>query len=484
MFNKPFFMALVCISIFPLYAGDMKVSVNFSAEHYEIMKDYPAAITVTVTDDQGQPLKDRTVQVSPQSDLFTVPTASGKSDANGHAVFAIKTGDKPGSIKVLATVTENANQIGESATAKLVEKIWEKYGISADYDVAQAKVGSPVNLTVTITQSEVAKVGVEVDASITGGKGVFKNKKAKTSGTTNTEGKVSFQITPSAAGHLTVLIRPKNSKDEETFTIDTVKYEDGLGSSRVRTDLILGTTFHNKYDENGKAEGFEDTSRFAQLSFDTLWRRDKKFKVHTGVVIRMSSFPVTPSTDDDPNNNQTNPDGTENTNFVKDTFSEFSDSIVGGLYFNGLPANWCSYSKTNRDPEKPYDVFRFGYIVKASFISRDNIADNEDTLISDYGAGFTFVHYKSKADSAEKDTENEVPMRYISVTYDRFEEYGDEHDEGRLLITAAMRLNTIGGTNGLPFHGGIHANVGKGPDDLRIFAGFRFGLDRLVDMMR
>ena len=347
--------------------------------------------------------------------------------------------------------------------------------VTAEFDSADYQPGVKATLTVTVKEGENPKSGVTVSATIT----KSESNLDKTDQITNSEGKAVFEVTTAKdPGDLIVLITAPNSVPI-TPAAKIHAYQKNLGSSRVRADFIVGTTIHHDYDADGKSQGFDATSEFAEVNYDQMWVRDKSL-LHLGVSVRLSSFPK--STDLMETNGDDGSGGSHIQKADSDTdfqFTDYDDSVAGTIYFDYEPNKWRTRSPTNQDKDNPYDYLRFGIRTMADFISRQKLADNQDAIINNFGAGITFKYYKS----SENDKKNVWPHGFLSATYNRFEEYGDMDPEWRWLITGIMRLDAIGGSDGWPFHLGVHVNAGKGSDDIRIFAGFRFGLDRVVSFL-
>jgi hypothetical protein len=96
-----------------------------------------------------------------------------------------------------------------------------------------------------------------------------------------------------------------------------------------------------------------------------------------------------------------------------------------------------------------------------------------------------FTHSHSAAKSGDLETVNYIPIRFVEISYGWFEQFqGARTHEAhrRLIIDGGIRLVPLSNKI-IPFYAGVHANVGKGPDDVRVFAGFLFKLDKLAELM-
>jgi hypothetical protein len=242
--------------------------------------------------------------------------------------------------------------------------------------------------------------------------------------------------------------------------------------------------FQDKYSAQGVSQGFGDQQFLGQLSFDTLWPlREKSSGKYTGnawhtrLDLRFSSFPVTASETSAGTVTQAS------TTNVPEKFTDVAGSFSPTLYGIYQPKGLAIYSPSSRQAGKPYDAFRLGVLIRAGFTTRDRVsdADKGDTLISQYGVGLRFTHHQTVASGPEEDTTNTLPLRYFEASCVRFEEFAGRRNTNRIVLEAALRLPGLG-TSTLPFYAGVYANVGEGPDDVRIFAAFVFGLDKLPTM--
>ena len=308
---------------------------------------------------------------------------------------------------------------------------------------------------------------------------------------TTKDGKVTVGISGTKPGEVSLIASALGVDIAKVIVIEIEKKTPPSGSYRVRTDLMLGNTFQNTYspilDDKGestdeqKNDGFDSTSPLALLNFDTLWRLDHYVAVHTGVDLVFTGTPVTPeemgmngdSEDDEEMMNGEDPDH---------KFSDYSDSVQADIYIHWQPQKWggMKYTKTNKDPDKPYDAMRFGLIARAGFNNRTEIdSRNGDTLISRFGIGLTFRHHRTAGKDGRFDNINETPLRWVEIRPTFYEDWAGEEEEIRWVITAGIRLD-----DSIPFYAGIHTNVGSGPDDVRVIAGLVFKMNKLANMFQ
>lgn len=240
-------------------------------------------------------------------------------------------------------------------------------------------------------------------------------------------------------------------------------FQAGFASDLVASEFFLGSSFGRSYDEEGKSNGFDESSIVALLRVDTNWGRNDAWNLHTGLEVMFSSFPAEDA-------KTANDEG----------FEQFGDAFTGALAVIYQPGRWAFYTPTshNRDPKLAFDARRLGIVMRTGIISRDNKAENGDTDIAFSRIGFHFEHHQTAASSAKLDNINVFPMRFVELTFGRYEEIFGQEDANRFVLEAGMRLPALGNDR-IPFYAGIYLNAGEGQDDLRIFAGLLFELDAL-----
>jgi hypothetical protein len=311
---------------------------------------------------------------------------------------------------------------------------------------------------------------------------------------TDAEGKAAFTLQVGAADPKPMLAISAEKTgvkcvvERDRLVVEVRAYPSAFASERVTSELILGVIFQDEYSAEGQSKGFGDQQFLGQLSFDTLWPLCKRKSGarcaehsgsawHTRLDLRFSSFPVT---DTETGNGTTEAQAADSS---PETFSDVADSFSPTLVAMYQPAGLAIYSASSSQPGRPYDAFRLGFLIRAGFTNRDKVSEEDegDTLIGQFGVGVRFTHHQTAASTREDDTTNVLPLRYVEASLVRFEEFAGRRNTNRVVLEAALRLPGLG-TSTLPFYAGVYANVGEGPDDVRVFAAFVFGLDRLPTM--
>jgi hypothetical protein len=318
----------------------------------------------------------------------------------------------------------------------------------------------------------------------------------------------SVSMTTESAGSFAVEVTALDANDKEltdpskdnapleegkTYIVGTVSpgYRTTFMSHRVSSEFFVGATFANEYDADGKSTGFSESAPLARLSFDTLWHpgiaesssytggtpahgsrsRRSKFSglLHTGLEMQFASFPFGTGAEA----------GEENL--------ERDNAFSGSLYLLYQPDSaraFASYTATAQREDKPWDAVRWGVFVKPGFTTRTQIdTANRDDDVYRVSVGVRFSHHQTSAPRPIDEWENHTPMRFVEISYTRFQDWAGEPDADRLLVDAGMRVPGLG-SEVIPFFAGIHANTGRGHDDLRVFAGFLFQLDELVRLFQ
>jgi hypothetical protein len=244
-------------------------------------------------------------------------------------------------------------------------------------------------------------------------------------------------------------------------------------SDLVASEFFLGLTFSQDYDDDGVSQGFGNTAGLARLSVDTLWGYNKGWAVHTRLELTGSEIP-----------SEKAPDQEVLTKATDDTLIQYADSFSGSLsayYFPG--GTLAKYKPTSRAKGLPYDAFRLGFVGRFGIITRDTRDISGDSVINYYQAGLSFTHHQTAAANPRSDNLNVFPVRFAELKYGRYEEFAGVPDSDRIIFDGGIRLaNTANGA--IPFYAGLHVNAGDGADDIRVFLGFLFQLDKLATMLK
>jgi hypothetical protein len=283
---------------------------------------------------------------------------------------------------------------------------------------------------------------------------------------------------------------------EENVQLATSGYRGSTISDLLASQVMLGTTFQTEYDESGQSHGFQDTRFFGQLTVNTMLpfgfkdRGVRNSRWHTHLNFLFSSFPVV---------REEGEEGEEEPDRIPDDFSEFADSLTAEAGVTLFLKKLSRYSATSSNEELPYDALRIGIPVKFGIITRDQLEpemvdsgtdgipdtevfDNADRAIWYGSIGFILTHHQTKASSLREEHVNRLPMRWFEAAVVWYEEYAGLKEERRYVFDTGLRLAPLG-NDAVPFYVGMHANLGHGPDDIRIFAGLTFDLDKLAAVM-
>jgi hypothetical protein len=275
----------------------------------------------------------------------------------------------------------------------------------------------------------------------------------------------------------------------------------------------MGQTFANNYDDAGKNTGFGNAGQLVQLTFDTMWKHPRTRWIPpcprqpatvTNDAMSSAVSPANPKTQDVQVTGECNPptplrqDGLLHTElnmaFTKFPFGSattatgaapLENAFTGTLGLIWQPDSWASYSNTSREAGLPYDAVRWGIFSRAGFTTRAQKTDTGDAAIGRGQIGFRFTHHHSQASNGSEEVVNYIPIRFVEVSYGWFEQFqGAKTHQAhrRLVIDGGIRLVPLS-NKVIPFYAGVHANLGKGPDDVRVFAGFLFKLDKIAELM-
>ena len=265
-------------------------------------------------------------------------------------------------------------------------------------------------------------------------------------------------------------------------------------SERFAAELFLGSTFSMSYSDDGGRDGFGNASALGRVSADVLWKNrlakgglslgcegkeagegdeadswklNSPYTIHFGLEALFSSFP-----------SEENEGGLPESQTIS-----LADSFAGRLYMLYQPGDWAHYVKGESPAvgENPsVHAFRFGILAKLGMIARDLKDVDGDTTVETASFGFRLDHYKTEHPDPRRDTVNRFPIFFIEANLAWFEEFARQRDDVRGVINSGVRLT--GGK--IPFYAGVHVNLGKGEDDVRVFGGFLFRLNKLESFLR
>jgi hypothetical protein len=321
---------------------------------------------------------------------------------------------------------------------------------------------------------------------------------------TNSAGVASFGILTGGEPDVTVQITPLSADEKTEFAsvveIETLsgkpQFVTSLGSKRSYLQLFMGQTFSMNYQpdptstqgENNNT-GFSDAGPVIRLTFDTMWKRQKENMEHsirhglwhTDANIEFSRFPFGEDEADavDPND-PIDPDVQTNQVGLKNAFS-------ATLGLTWQPNRFASYDA--RDPDEllpedpqPFDAYRWGLFGKMGVTTRAKSEPGGNTSINRIQFGIRFTHGRSDHSNPIDEDRNEVPIRFVEISYGRFSDWGSGHTRqdsaSRLVIDGGLRITALS-NEVFPVYVGAHVNSGPGEDDLRLFLGVLVKLDVL-----
>ena len=364
---------------------------------------------------------------------------------------------------------------------------------------------------------------------------------------TNDAGVVPVSILTNKSTTVVVQLTPFDLTDKTKPLVDSVEivtlsvtppFVTSLGSKRSYAQLFLGQTFTNNYDSTGKNIGFGNGGPIIRLTFDTMWSRQRppgtietgttttttETKTKTTRIIPTGQTTIT-ETDTTSKSASTAPVTTRTTwpkpeanpahsmrygLWHTDANLEFSkfpfgpdaaatedenkkgldDAFSGSFGLTWQPNRFASYDareateRTEKFDDQPYDAYRFAFFSKAGVTTRSSQEKSGNTSINRIQFGVRFTHGRSSRSGPVAEDRNEVPIRFVEISYGKFSEWAGEDDQrGRVVIDAGLRITALSNLV-FPVYVGTHLNTGPGPDDLRIFLGMLVKLDMLGKLVQ
>ena len=475
----------------------------------------PNCIKVTATQGTGssaQPAKDVKVTLTVTSGTSSVVTEKGdplccgaKTDDKGTAFFSLRVGpiDKPPVLTLTAEasdgakITPNPTALEPPIISVQAELLGGPFGANQlaskciKVTATEQTASPPPPTTPAPTPAAVPVKDFVVRATVTAGDAtVLSDKGEPLTGGVTTDGTGTVYLSlklGSADKPPTVMLLGLTSGGVPVEIFPNALfpkitgYAGSLLSDRVTSEVLLGFTLQNKYDTAGASQGFSDKRAIGQLTFDTLWPRKKSgSQWHTRAALLFSSTPLT-CKDTSSTNSQAQTD--QNCTTAPQSFTQVANSMTASISGIYQPSFLTIRSKSSHREGLPYDAFRLGLVFSAGFTTRDKVApsDNPRTLTGQYGLGLVFTHNQTDASDDKDDVINRFPTRFVQAQAVRFDSYAGRPNTVRYVIDAGLRLPIIG-SDTLPFYGGVQANLGPGPNDVRLYMAFIFDLAKLVSL--
>lgn len=236
--------------------------------------------------------------------------------------------------------------------------------------------------------------------------------------------------------------------------------------------ILLGYMFQSDYNDQGEHLGLEEQSAVAQIAFNGRWLFEEHALMHweVGVVLGKTAANVEPDDAEGENGN-----GTGNgTGTGDDAGAPVSETPS----FNDVDGSLDIYTKLTYSPEWALignqdtlsSYFTIGALV--GFRTRDVLTDEKDGALGYVGLIGEYYYFGKDV----RINGNDIPRGRVMLGPAYFEEYGGAEHELRWLFVGEW--NVTGGADG-DLVVGVRANVGKGSDDIGVFAAIRKPLSSL-----
>lgn len=160
------------------------------------------------------------------------------------------------------------------------------------------------------------------------------------------------------------------------------------------------------------------------------------------------------------------------------------NAFSGSLGLTWQPNRFASYDHRDAndlhemDPQR-FDAYRWGLFGKAGVTTRpQSETHSANNSINRIQFGVRFTHSRSNVAGPVEEDRNEIPIRFVEISYGRFSEWAGLDSRNRVVIDAGLRITALSNQI-FPVYAGMHLNTGPGPDDLRVFIGTLVKLDKL-----
>lgn len=238
--------------------------------------------------------------------------------------------------------------------------------------------------------------------------------------------------------------------------------------------ILLGYMFQSDYNDQGEHLGLEEQSAVAQIAFNGRWLFEEHALMHweVGAVLGKTAANIEPDDSEDENDTDTDTDTGNGAGGDAGTMASKTPS------FNDVDGSLDIYTKITYSPEWALignedtlsSYFTFGAL--AGFRTRDVLTDEKDGVLGYVGLIGEYYYFGKDV----RINGNDIPRGRVMLGPVYFEEYGGAEHELRWLFVGEW--NVTGGADG-DLVVGVRANLGKGSDDIGVFAAIRKPLSSL-----
>lgn len=261
----------------------------------------------------------------------------------------------------------------------------------------------------------------------------------------------------------------KEYKDVIVKEIEIKKMADyaPVNSDRVASEIFVGASFTNEYDDNGESSGINEEDKLIWVKLDSLFTWPK-CHLHLDTAITLNSYLSVK--EEEP--------GAEKKDEKKEA-KKLADAAILSSTVLIQPEFMSAYysSFTGRTKDK-YDAFKLGFFIRPIFITRDSKNVEGDTNIFAFQSGLSLRYHQTESKKFVKDVVNKMPRLFLEVADGWYEEFAQNKYHHRFIANAGFSLLSEE-KSVLPLYAGFQLNVGEGEDELKFYVGLLYKIEQI-----
>lgn len=261
----------------------------------------------------------------------------------------------------------------------------------------------------------------------------------------------------------------KEYSDVITKEIEIKKMADysPVNSDRVASEIFVGASFTNEYDDNGESSGINEKDKLIWVKLDSLFTWPK-CHLHLDTAITLNSYLSAKEEES----------GAEKKDEKKEEKKLADAAIVSSTVLiqpEFLSAYYSSFTGRTKDK---YDAFKLGFFIRPIFITRESKCVDGDTNIFAFQSGLSLRYHQTESKKFTKDVVNKMPRIFLEIADGWYEEFAQNKYHHRFIANAGFSLLSEE-KSVLPLYAGFQLNVGEGEDELKFYLGLLYKIEQI-----